>query len=366
MILNQDLQNNLFVCFEGLLINKIYYLEEVHDVDYILLLIGFTLLIKGADIFIDSSTIIAKKLNIPTLIIGFIMASFATSAPEASVSVIASLKGESSIAIGTIIGSNIFNILIVVGISGIIKNLYVGNSIIYKEFPFLIFSSIILFLLTFDGFFKDYSLNILSKFDGFFLLILFFIFIIYTIKSFKKLDYNVLLREYSIHSEFTFKETNTVLAKIFFKYPLLINIFLSILGISLIILGGQLVVNSAISIGEYFNISNKLIGLTIISIGTSLPEFITSIISVSKGEASIALGNIIGSNIFNMLFILGFCAFISPLNVDISLYSDYLLMIFGSVLTYLFSIKKRDINILESFILISMYVYYILNLLVNI
>ena len=254
--------------------------------NYILLVIGFILLVKGADYFVDGSSSIAKKLRIPSLIIGLTIVAFGTSAPEAAVSITASVNGQNGMAIGNVIGSNIFNLLMVIGASGIIKPLLVEKSILSKEFPFVLLTSIILVILSLDHVFNN---------------------VFAFIKNRKE---NLCDPETSVDIDVgnvkAIEKNNTMIK----------SILISIIGIAAIIFGGNLVVNSASDIASSFGVSDQLIGLTVVSIGTSLPEFVTSVIAATKGESDLALGNVIGSNIFNILFVIGASALISPMTVD--------------------------------------------------
>ncbi|MCR1847706.1 calcium/sodium antiporter [Paraclostridium sordellii] len=319
---------------------------------YLFLLLGFLFLVKGADYFVDGSSSIAKYFKVPPLIIGLTIVAFGTSAPEAAVSITASIQGQNGIALGNVIGSNIFNLLCVVGMSAFISTLPVKKSILLKEFPFLLLSSIVLFILCNDFVFQKSSISILSSGDGLILLLFFIIFIYYllgvALKSRKetKIDYDdlVLSKDNSSGSEISLSKA----------------LIMSIVGIIGIVLGGKLVVDCASDIAMTFGVSEKMIGLTIVSIGTSLPEFVTSVIAASKGESDIALGNVIGSNVFNILFILGLSSLISPIPVDPSLFFDIAIMILITIVTYLFSIRKKDVNKFESIILIAAYAIYMM------
>lgn len=323
---------------------------------YLFLLLGFLFLVKGADYFVDGSSSIAKYFNVPPLIIGLTIVAFGTSAPEAAVSITASIQGQNGIALGNVIGSNIFNLLCVVGMSAFISTLPVKKSILLKEFPFLLLSSIVLFILCNDFVFQKSSISILSSGDGLILLLFFIIFIYYllgvALKSRKetKIDYDDLVLSKDNSSG------NTCACEISLSKALI----MSIVGIIGIVLGGKLVVDCASDIAMTFGVSEKMIGLTIVSIGTSLPEFVTSVIAASKGESDIALGNVIGSNVFNILFILGLSSLISPIPVDPSLFFDIAIMILITIVTYLFSIRKKDVNKFESIILIAAYAIYMM------
>ena len=333
----------------------------------IILLLGFVLLVKGADIFVEGSSTIAKILKIPPLIIGLTIVAFGTSAPEAAVSITAALNGQNGMAMGNVVGSNIFNLLMVVGISGFIKTLSVDKAIISKEFPFLLLTSILLFVLTFDVSLQGTTTNILSRGDGLVLLMFFAIFMYSLLKSALSSMNNPSLEETSISfdsSSIGYNDDILVKEKTNSKV-LIKNILASVIGIILIILGGNMVVSSASNIASDFGVSDQLIGLTIVSIGTSLPEFVTSIIAAIKGESSIALGNVIGSNMFNILFVLGASATISPMSIDPVLFVDTLFMIIVTLITYLFAIQKRDINKVESIVLVLLYIGYMAYLLIS-
>lgn len=333
----------------------------------IILLLGFVLLVKGADIFVEGSSTIAKILKIPPLIIGLTIVTFGTSAPEAAVSITAALNGQNGMAMGNVVGSNIFNLLMVVGISGFIKTLSVDKAIISKEFPFLLLTSILLFVLTFDVSLQGTTTNILSRGDGLVLLMFFAIFMYSLLKSALSSMNNPSLEETSISfdsSSIGYNDDILVKEKTNSKV-LIKNILASVIGIILIILGGNMVVSSASNIASDFGVSDQLIGLTIVSIGTSLPEFVTSIIAAIKGESSIALGNVIGSNMFNILFVLGASATISPMSIDPVLFIDTLFMIIVTLITYLFAIQKRDLNKVESIVLVLLYIGYMAYLLIS-
>lgn len=319
--------------------------------NYILLILGFFLLIKGADYFVDGSSNIANILNIPPIIIGLTIVAFGTSAPEAAVSITASLDGQNGMAMGNVIGSNIFNVLMVVGAAGYVKTLHVEKSILSKEFPFLLFTSILIVFLTGDSLFRNSSINILSKFDGIILLVLFCLFFYNLIKTALKSR-----NEFAEDESFRSIDSDTISYSI--NQPLYKSIFYSIFGMIAIIIGGKLVVYCGSYIASTFGISDKLIGLTIVSIGTSLPEFITSIIAATKGESDIALGNVIGSNIFNILFVLGASSVISPITVQNGLLLDGVFMIIVTLITYIFASRKKDVNKIESLTLIGLYLFY--------
>ncbi len=325
--------------------------------DYILLIIGFFLLVKGADIFVDGSSNIAKTLKIPSLIIGLTIVAFGTSAPEAAVSITASINGQNGMAIGNIIGSNIFNLLMVVGASGFIKSLLIDKSVLSKQLPFTFLTSILLVIFSADILLKQSEINMLTRFDGLILLILFVCYLYCLISSALKSRKRCLeCNEASIDTDVAIIEKDFSISK---------SIILSILGLAAIILGGNFVVDSASNIASAFGISDQLIGLTIVAIGTSLPEFVTSIIAATKGESDLALGNVIGSNLFNILFVLGASSLISPMTINPTLIFDGLFMIFATFITFIFAYRKNDINKYESLSLIILYLIYMTNLILG-
>lgn len=330
--------------------------------NYIFLLIGFVLLVKGADYFVDGASEIARSLKIPTLIIGLTIVAFGTSAPEAAVSISASLDGQNGMAMGNVIGSNLFNLLMVVGLTGIIKTLHVEKSIVKKEFPFLLLSSLLMFVLIGDVVFQGSSANVLTRGDGLVLLMFFAIFMYSLITS--ALDSrNDSLGEISVTYECP--DNGDILVEGASK-PLGKSILISIIGVIAIVLGGQLVVKCASAIASQFGVSDQIIGLTVVAIGTSLPELVTSLVAATKGESDIALGNVIGSNVFNILFILGISSVISPMSIDTKLLIDSLFMIFATILTYVFSASKKEVNKFESISLVLLYIVYTAYLIISI
>lgn len=314
---------------------------------YLLLLIGFILLIKSADFFVDGSSSIAKTLKIPTIVIGLTIVAFGTSAPEAAVSISAALKGQNDIAIANAVGSNIFNLLGVLGISAILSPVKVQKNTIVKEFPFAILASLSLLILSYDIKFQGYNENVLTRSDGLMLFALFLIFMYY-------------LLELALSSKEEMK-----VEKGSSKEPIAKSILISIIGIIGIIIGGNLVVDSARDIALTLGMSENLIGLTIVSIGTSLPEFVTSVIAAKKGESDIVIGNIIGSNIFNILFVLGISSIIHSINVTPIVYFDMIIMLVFTVITYIFAVTKKKVTKFEGIILTTTYLLYMIFIIIR-
>ncbi|XTR36697.1 calcium/sodium antiporter [Paraclostridium tenue] len=310
---------------------------------FLTLLIGFALLIKGADIFVDGASSIAKKFNVSPMLIGLTIVAMGTSAPEAAVSVSSSLAGQNDMSIANVVGSNFFNILIVLGVSSIIAKLPVERETIKKDTPFLIFISILLLAL---------SLNFnLSRLDGVIFLVLFILFLINMIKSnISSKDIESSSGETAIAIEAT--DTKSI------HMPK--TLLLCLIGIVGIVFGGDLVVNSATNIATSFGMSANLVGLTIVAMGTSLPELVTSVIAVKKGETEIAIGNVIGSNIFNILLVLGLAALIHPMAVSVVAIIDTIFMTAVTILLYIFIKKNNSLTKIHGIIFVIIYFIYLI------
>ncbi len=298
--------------------------------DYLLLLLGFLLLIKGADYFVDGSSSVARLLKVPSIIIGLTVVAFGTSMPELSVSVTAALKGENDLAVSNVLGSNIFNLLVVLGCCALVNPVQAKWSLLKKEFPFSIFITVILLLLD-----SDFSITkvlsgkgtfVLGRWGGILFLILFAIFLYATVKE-----------ALASRGEAEDGEEYKILT------PLKSGIYI-VGGLAGIVLGGDLVVNSATEIAVRFGFSQTFIGLTIVALGTSLPELVTSMVAAGKGENDLAVGNVVGSNIFNILLILGVSAAITPIVMDITAVYDTMILIAASLIVYVAALSKREIR----------------------
>ena len=309
--------------------------------DYVLnlflLVLGFVLLIKGADLFVDGSSSVAKLLKIPAVIIGLTIVSIGTSLPEAAVSISASLKGEYNLSIANVVGSNIFNLLGVVGVSAFICPFVVDRVIMKRDFPISILAAAILAVMLVD--------NTLSLLESAILFALFIGYLLMLVRSALKNRAQESTDEYKI-------------------LPPLKSIIFIILGVAGIILGGTLTVDAATFFAKALKMSDLLIGLTIVAVGTSLPELVTSIIAAKKGESEIALGNVVGSNIFNIFFILGMSGVVHPLVCDAGAFIDTIILIIASGLMYgLYRIRdrvSRPLGILGVIIYVAYVVYIIL------
>ncbi|MRH42122.1 calcium/sodium antiporter [Aquibacillus halophilus] len=311
---------------------------------YLFLIIGFALLIKGADFFVDGASKMARAFHISPLLIGLTIVAFGTSSPEATVSIVAALEGNAGVAIGNVVGSNIFNITLVVGLTAMINPLKVDSVTIRKEIPFTLLASIALLILISDISFQLLSENFITRGDGFILLLFFTIFLYY-------------IFEVARNNREKIKEDSGANQE---SSPWGKNIVITLIGLAGIIIGGDVVVNNATTIAVSFGMSETLVGLTIVAVGTSLPELITSITAALKKESEIALGNIVGSNIFNILFVLGSASVIAPLAVEGKIFVDVLLMILLTVTLLVFSRTSFRIGKQEGIILTVAYIAYMI------
>ena len=303
---------------------------------FLILIIGFFLLIKGADIFVEGAASIARRFNVPAMVIGLTIVAMGTSAPEAAVSITSSLAGQNDMSVANVVGSNFFNILMVLGVSSIIATLPVQQSTIKKDAPFLLLVSGLLLLFGLD-------LKI-GRTEGLILLAVFAYFLIDTVRTAKKGS----SEESATTMDVEINENDSMIK----------TILLSILGIVGIVIGGDMVVNSATDIATSFGMSANLVGLTIVAVGTSLPEFVTSIVAIKKGETEIAIGNVIGSNIFNILLVLGLSTAISPITISVLALTDIIFMVAITVLLFLFMKKNSSLVKSQGIILVAIYIAY--------
>ena len=297
----------------------------------ILLLVGFVFLIKGADLFVEGASDLATKLKIPAMIIGLTIVAFGTSAPEAAVSVSSALSGSNAIAISNVFGSNIFNMLGVIGITAIMYKIDITRESLRHDFPILLLSSILLLVFIFTG-------SQISRVEGIILLALIIAYVAFLIIKARRQSDNMPVGT-----------THLTMSKI------AIYIVVGIIGI---VIGGDLVVNSAKEIALSVGMSETLVGLTIVSIGTSLPELITSVTAAYNKKTDIAIGNAIGSNIFNILLILGLTNAISPIKTTNIMFIDTLIMIVMVIITYILAYDKNDFNRKDGIILVGLFIVY--------
>ncbi len=310
---------------------------------YVLLIAGFVLLIKGADFFVEGSSSVAKKLSIPPLIIGMTIVAMGTSMPETSVSVTASLAGANDLSISNAVGSNIFNLLVVAGLCALFHPLPISSETLKRDFPFSIIAAAI--LLAF-GFFTD---NI-SRIAGAALLLVFVVFMI-------SMVHNALMARKSGIASAEGEEI-----KLLPGWQCVIYI---IGGIIAIAAGGKMVVEGASDIAKSFGMSDNLIGMTIVALGTSLPELVTSLVAAKKNETDMALGNVIGSNVFNILLVLGIAAVISPIAFTMQNCIDTLFLIGTSLLVLVFCLPKKKIVRWHGLSMVALYAGYTVYLFVR-
>lgn len=300
----------------------------------VLLLIGFVLLIKGADFFVDGSSSVAKRLRVPSMIIGLTIVAMGTSLPECAVSVTASLSNNNSLAVSNAVGSNTFNLMVVCGMCALFAPLLVKVDTLKKEFPFSVICALLLLVFGFVG--MD-----LGRLEGIIMLVIFGGYLINMIISAKK------ARAASAEAE----EDYEVL-------PVWKCIIFIIGGAAAIKFGGDFVVNGASTVAAAFGLSQTLIGLTVVALGTSLPELVTSIVAAKKNEVDMAVGNVVGSNIFNILLVLGIASAISPIEFLMENVIDIIILIVMSVIVWLFAWSQKQIQRKEGIIMLLLYVAY--------
>jgi cation:H+ antiporter len=306
---------------------------------------GLVLLIYGASVLVDSAAAFARSLNIPNIVIGLTIVAFGTSAPELVVNIFAALQNSSEIAIGNVTGSNLFNIMVILGISAIAYPLSVRSNTTWVEVPLCLLAALVLLVMANDVFLEQAPVSFIGRSEGIILLLFFLIFLAYNFQLAKKGD----LSEDIVVK--TISRTKSVV--------------LIIAGLILLVAGGRLIVNAAITIARDFGLSERIIALTIISAGTSLPELATSVVAAFKKNTDIAIGNIVGSNIFNIFLVLGATAVINPVqilsgsNIDLMLNALVSLLLF----IFIFTGKGRRIERTEGIIFLMMYGGYLFYLL---
>ena len=300
-----------------------------------LIIVGFIFLIKGSDFLVEGASSLAKKFHIPEIVIGLTIISIGTSMPELFVSITSALEGYSDMSIGNVVGSNIVNLLFILGISSMLSPIEIKRETKLIEIPMCLFITVVFITLCNIG--KD-----ITRIEGLFLITLFILFILYTIIiSFKKDNYK----------EENLEEKKSSIFK---------DIFYIIIGIISLKLGGDLVVTNAVNVANYFNLSEKIISITILAIGTSLPELVTSVSAAIKGKSDIAIGNILGSNIFNMLLIIGVSSIIQPITYNISYNKDLCILIIATILLSLYTIisPKNKMSKFKGFLYVFIYIEY--------
>jgi len=312
---------------------------------FLLFIPGFFLLIFGANILVDSASSLAKRYNIPNIVIGLTIVAFGTSAPELVVNVFSAVEGNTSLALGNVIGSNIFNVAAILGISAIIYPLTVKSNTTWIEVPLTFLAASLVLIIANDSMIDGMPVSTISRTDGIILLLFFVIFLVYNFQLIGKGDFS---EEIQVKNMQTGKAVILILA-----------------GLALLIAGGRMIVYSAVELATLMGMSERVIGLTIVAAGTSLPELATSVVAARKKNTDIAVGNIVGSNIFNIFFILGLTAVIEPVPFQATAQVDLLVNLAISLLlfAFIFTGKGRRLERWEGIIFIFMYIGYLIYLL---
>jgi len=304
--------------------------------EILLLVVGFAMLVKGADWFVEGAAGIASKFGIPQLVVGLTIVAMGTSAPEAAVSITAALKGTADIAVGNVVGSNILNVLVILGLTGLITSVAVQKSTLFIEIPYMLVVTGVLLVMGMLG-------NSINLAEGIILWAMFILYLAYLFVLAKKGK-----------SEEEAKEAR----------PLWKLLLFALVGGGVVVLGSNIAVDSATAIAQIIGLSEKFIGLTIVALGTSLPELVTSVTAARKGNADIAIGNIVGSNIFNILFVLGTSALIIPITFEASFAIDTIIAIAAGVLLWIATIGKKKLTRPWGIIMLLCYAAYFVYLLV--
>ncbi len=309
--------------------------------DLLFLLLGFIPLLYGATLLVDSATSLASKLNIPNIVIGLTIVAFGTSSPELIVNLLSAASGNTELALGNIIGSNIFNTLVILGLCALIVPLAVKSNTVWVEIPLSLLAAVSLLVLANDALLDHADFSVISRIDGLILLLFFIIFMGYNV--------NMMLRG-SFSDEIAVKD-----------YKLKTAVLLLIMGFALLFAGGKIIVVYAVRLAESFGIAERIIALTIVSAGTSLPELATSVIAARKNNLDLAVGNIVGSNIFNIFLILGTSALIKPIKLQGYANLDLLVNIFAGLLLFifLFTGRGRQLERWEGLLFLATYLAYL-------
>lgn len=312
---------------------------------YLLLIIGLVILISGANVLVLGASSIAKKFNIPNLVIGLTVVSFGTSFPELIINILAGVNGQGDLAIGNVVGSNTINILLVIGVSALIKPIAIQSNTVKFEIPFSLLAMLVLFILANDVLIDGENLSVLSRIDGLMFLTFFVIFMYYT---------------FIVSKHGAEDDGHYVKERANWK-----SILLLLAGIVGLYFGGVLIVDNATIIATNLGLSQAVIGILVVALGTSLPELATSAVAAYKGNADMAIGNIVGSNIFNVFFVLGISASIQPIAFSPALNTDILFALFASILLFIFIFtrKGRQIDRAEATIFLVLYGTYVVWLL---
>lgn len=314
------------------------------------LIVGIVLILFGADKLTDGATGLARRFNVTELVIGLTVVAFGTSLPEFVTSFMSTLKGSSDISIGNIVGSNIFNVLMIVGCSAWLAPITISKSTLMKDVPFAILASLVLIVVSMDNVFDPGTPDMLSRTDGLVLLGYFSVFMAYTY---------FISRNKEAGEEMQ-KQAEHITPMPYWKILLFI-----VVGLAGLVFGGNLFVDGASDIALAMGVSETIVGLTLVAAGTSLPELATSMVAARKGSSAIAIGNVIGSNIFNIFFVMGFCATVSPMKVGNISYLDLSMMLISMLLLWFFSFTRRTVERWEGITMVFVYVVYLGYLIYN-
>jgi cation:H+ antiporter len=314
----------------------------------VLFVVGFGLLIKGADCLITGSSALARRMNISEMVVGLSVVAFGTSLPELVVNLFASFRGNSDIAIGNVFGSNVANVLLILGVAALIRPLFIQKATIFSEIPFSLTATLLVGFLANASVFDQSRQLIISRIDGVILMVFFLLFLAYIVNLSKEKPFQ--------------SEENSKLALSTMKIAL--NIVIGLVGL---FLGGKWVVDGAVEIALHIGLSQSFIGLTVVAIGTSLPELVTSVMASLKKNFDIAIGNVIGSNIFNLLWILGVSAIIKPLPFLVVNNLDIMVMVFSSTLIIAAVAigRKNHLNRFSGAMFLVLYVGYLVYLIMR-
>ncbi|MDO5446749.1 MAG: calcium/sodium antiporter [Prevotellaceae bacterium] len=315
-------------------------------IDILLIVVGVAMVLFGADRLTEGASQLARRMRMSELVIGLTVVAFGTSMPEFVISLTSAFKGSTDLAVGNVVGSNIFNTLLIVGVSALVAPIAINKESIRRDCPFGLFASIVLLALCLDHFSPIIKGNTISRVDGIILLVLFVAFMFLTLKSSKNAD--------STEESETKKTLSLGYAIVYF-----------IVGLGLLIWGSDIFVDAAVSIAQALNVSESVIGLTIVAFGTSLPELATSVVAAKKGKSEMAIGNVVGSNVFNILWILGATAVVCPLGINGITIIDLSMMIISMVMLWLFSYTKFKVERWEGLMLTMLFVAYMAFLIVN-
>lgn len=313
--------------------------------DIFWLILGLVLILAGANMLTDGASVIARRMGISDLVVGLTVVAFGTSAPELAISVLAAADGMAPLAVGNIVGSNIFNVCVIIGVTALVRPIIMERSVLTMEIPMMMLTSVLLLILGNSGWLDGTGTNVVTRVNGILLLIFFLLFMRYTFASARHHDADV------PEADEAQKEKSM---------PVWRAVLYVLLGLTALVWGGDKFVDGASGIAGALGVSEAVIGLTIVAAGTSLPELATSVVAALKGKPALAVGNVIGSNIFNVLMVMGLSATITPLPFGSIGNLDLLTLLGGSVLFYVFGwfIRERTITRIEGAILLATYIAY--------